>query len=76
MKLYSSAICVGLLVIMFCQDQNKAPLVISDFCRQTAYAVAKIESLSREQQRSLPAAQKIANNSIVSKHQADCRRKR
>ena len=61
---------------MYCQDRNSTPLVVSDFCRLSAYAVTKIESLSREQQRALPMAQKIANNSIITKHQKDCRRKR
>jgi len=76
MKLYSSALCFGLLVVMVCQDRYRAPLVVSDFCRQTAYAVAKIESLSREQVKALPAQQRRANLSLVLKHQKSCRGKR
>lgn len=76
MKLYSSALCFGLLVVMYCQDQGKAPVVISDFCRQSAYAVSKIESLTRPEVKALPLAQRRANLSIVLKHEKDCRRKR
>ena len=73
MKLYSSALCFGLL-IMYCKDTApKPPVVISDYCRQTAYAVAKIESLTPETIKALPRAQLQANASIVTKYRRNCK---
>ncbi len=34
MKLYASTVCVGLLIIMFCDDKQKAPVVVEDFCQR------------------------------------------
>lgn len=73
MKLYSSALCFGLLV-MYCKETAlKPPVVVSDYCRQTAYAVAKIESLAPEAIKALPRAQLQANASIVTKYRRNCK---
>lgn len=73
MKLYSSALCFGLLVVMYCKDTaQKPPVVISDYCRGAAYAVAKIESIPAETLKTLPRAQLQANASIVAKYRKNC----
>lgn len=72
MKLYSSALCFGLLVVMYCQDKGEAPKVISDYCRGTAYAVAKIQSIPAATLKTLPRAQLQANASIVAKYRKNC----
>lgn len=73
MKLYSSALCFGLLVVMYCHDQAPAPPVVADtHCRADAYAVGKILSLSKKDQEALPLAQLQANASIVRKYRKDC----
>ena len=72
MKLYSSALCFGLLVVMYCQDRDRAPVVISDYCRNTSYAVAKIVALGQAERKALPTGQKRANLSILKKYRKDC----
>ena len=73
MKLYSSALCFGLLV-MYCKEQNATPpVVISDYCRAAAYAVGKIESIPPAMLKTLPRAQLQANASIVSKYRKNCK---
>lgn len=68
MKLYSSAICVGFLVFMKCQISGDVPKVIDTTCRNDAYAVGKILSLSEAERRALPKAQKQANASTILKY--------
>ncbi len=73
MKLYSSAICVGLLVVMYCKPSGEEPAKVLDrTCRENAYAVAKIESIPAETLKTLPRAQLQANASIVAKYRKNC----
>lgn len=65
MKLYSSALCFGFLVVMKCQISGEAPKVIDTTCRDYAYSVGKILSMSEAERRALPKAQKQANASTI-----------
>ena len=73
MKLYSSALCFGFLVFMKCQISGEAPKVIDTKCRENAYAVAKMLSLSEAEKQALPLKQKQANASILLKYRKDCK---
>lgn len=57
MKLYSSTICFGLLIVFFCQDQK--PVVISEYC-----SVAKIIIASRNDTAETLAAIRAENAKI------------
>lgn len=40
MRLYSSTVCIGLLVVFFCNDKEPKPVVISEFCESTKLIIA------------------------------------
>jgi hypothetical protein len=64
-----NATCFGLLgIVMHCQIAGNAPKVIDSTCRDSAYAVGKILSLSDAEMLALPKAQKQANASTVAKY--------
>jgi hypothetical protein len=65
MKLYSSTLCVGLLVVFWCRGED--PKIISDFCRNTQYSAMQIMSLTPEETRSMAMAQRRANLSLLLK---------
>ena len=48
------------------------PKVIDTFCRDNAYSVGKILSMSEAERRALPKAQKQANASIVTRYGKRC----
>lgn len=58
---------------LLCSGGNKPPVVISDYCRSAAYAVAKIQAMPEAERSVLPRLQKQANASIVQKYGKDCK---
>lgn len=61
MKLYASTICVGLLVVFFCNDKTP-PVVVSDYCSNSKTIIAS----SRDTPETL--AQIRAENAKRRKH--------
>lgn len=46
MRLYSSVICVGILITV-CFPEKEQPVVVSDFCKTTKPEVQKMKRMSR-----------------------------
>lgn len=70
MKLYSSTVCIGLLVIFFCNDRQ--PAVVSDFCKLTGSEVVKLAKLSDAEIAALARPRKEAILSLRRKYAKLC----
>lgn len=70
MKLYSN-ICVGLLVVFFCQTEK--PAVVSEFCQEVAPEVAKLRALSNAEIAALTRPRKEAIVSLRRKFARLCK---
>ena len=72
MRLYSSVICVGILITV-CFPEKEQPVVVSDFCKQTAPEVAKLKRMSRaEFERQSDTAQQVLL-AIRQKYNRNCK---
>jgi hypothetical protein len=68
-----STMCVGLLVVFFCQEPEvKKPVVVSDFCGQVAPEIKKLRRLSNEEIAALERPRKEAIVSLWEKYNSLC----
>lgn len=71
MKVYSSTVCIGLLVVFFCNAEK--PVAVSDFCDQVRGEVAKFKSLSDVEIAALQRPRKEAILSLRRKYEKLCK---
>jgi hypothetical protein len=71
MRLYSSTVCVGLLVVFWCQG-DKQPKTVSDFCSIAGPQIAKFKALSEEELAALTRPRKEAIASLRRNYKALC----
>ena len=71
MKLYSTTVCFGLLVVFFCNTEK--PAVVSDFCGQVRGEVAKFKALTDAEIAALQRPRKEAILSLRRKYEKLCK---
>lgn len=71
MKLYSSTVCYGFLVVFLCNTER--PTVVSDFCDQVRGEVAKFRALTDAEIAALQRPRKEAILSLRRKFEKLCK---
>lgn len=70
MKLYASTVCVGLIVVFFCNAPKQD--VISDFCRLTAADIVRLQKLTDAEIAALTRPRKEAILSLRKTYKREC----